>query len=83
MASNKKPGGPFGGWFGTLGGFVGMALGWDASQSVGGAIAGLVIGAYVGLAVEHLVWKLLLIGGAILFLLVRHEILKAFIESLK
>lgn len=81
MASNQRSVGPFGGWFGTVGGFVGLALGWDAGQ-LAGAIIGLVIGAYIGLAIEHLVWKLILIGGGILFLLIRHEILKAFIESL-
>jgi hypothetical protein len=81
MASHNAPAGPLGGWFGTIGCFVGFALGWDFGE-LPGAIVGLFIGGYIGIAIEHIVWKLLIIGGAILVYLVRNELLGAIIESL-
>ena len=81
MSSNNKPAGPLGGWFGTIGGILGLALGIDIGSWVG-AIIGLFAGAYVGLAVERVVYKLLLFAAAVLIFLIRREMLSAILEGL-
>lgn len=57
---NNDPPGPFGGWFGTIGGFTGALLGYDAEEWIG-AFIGLIAGAYIGLAVEHIVFRLIIL----------------------
>jgi hypothetical protein len=75
-ASEAAPG-PFGGWFGTIGGFLGFWAGWEMTESLIGVLIVGVVGGYVGLAVEHIVYKLLCFAVCIMIILARNEVLRA------
>lgn len=60
---------PAGGWFGTVGAIIGMLVGYDFGHSFLSTIIGLVAGAYIGLAVENILYRvLMLLAGLIIFL---------------
>lgn len=69
--------GPFGGWFGTLGGFAGMFYGVTLFGGQGilafflSLVIGGVVGAWIGLAVEHVVFRLLILASLVVAFLIR------------
>jgi tetrahydromethanopterin S-methyltransferase subunit C len=82
MVVKDKAAAPMGGWLGTIGFIVGIVLGFDLGGWVG-AIIGFFLGAYVGLAVERTLWRVLTVGAALFWILVRHEIIHSIAEAFK
>lgn len=68
---------PLGGIFVGLGGLVGLAYGWMITENFLIRLGGLMLGATLGLIVEHILFRLIIIGLIILMFMAR----SAFIDA--
>lgn len=76
--SNQGSAGPFGGWFGTIGLVVGFFYGANIAEWPG-AIGGAFICAALGLAIEHILARIILIAMLIFMMAAQ----KAFFSGVR
>lgn len=79
--SKEKNKHPFGGFFAAIGAFVG--IGYAAQIDAGPLVAlgGLIVGAWLGLIVEHVVFRLIVIGLFVLMIVARHAFFDAVFDE--
>ena len=73
---------PFGGVFGTIGAFVGMVYAFNISNDGFVALGGFIVGAWLGYIVEHLIFRLIVIGLLIIMIVARQAFFGAIWDHL-